>query len=56
MTINDTTLHTYEVTYKILHTRVFRVPNQKYIECLLNEHNDVEIIDIIELPNEVSQS
>lgn len=46
-----TSLNTYEVTYKIIHTRIFRVPNEKYIECMLNEHNDVEIIDIVKLNN-----
>ena len=39
----------YEVTYKIKHIRLFNVPEKHYIESVLNEASDVEIINIVEV-------
>ena len=39
----------YEVTYTIKHIKVFKVPDEKFIHCVLNEANDVEIVSIVRL-------
>lgn len=39
----------YEVTYKIKHMKLFNVPDKHYIESVLNEASDVEIISIVEV-------
>jgi len=39
----------FEVTYKVKHIKVFKVPDEKYIHCVLNEASDVEIISIVKL-------
>ena len=39
----------YEVTYKIKHMKLFNVPEKHYIESVLNEASDVEIISIVEV-------
>lgn len=38
----------YLVTYKITHTRLFNVPNKDYIEKVLTNDNNCEILSIVE--------
>lgn len=45
----DVPNRTFRVTYKQLHTRVFNVPNQCFIETILSEENGYEILDIEEI-------
>ena len=35
----------YEVTYKIKHIKLFNVPEKHYIESVLNEASDVEVLN-----------
>jgi len=35
----------YEVIYKIKHMKLFNVPDKHYIESVLNEASDVEVLN-----------
>ena len=42
----------YDVTYKIVHRRPFKAPNEQWIMDFLNEENGCEIIKIEKIMDE----